>query len=271
MTSARPVLRYVVLICFALVFATPVYWVIASAFKSSADLFTWPPEFWPKHPTLASFTTSFSQNPIGRYVWNSIFVSVTATVLTVILSTMAGFALAKFRFRGQGIMLVVILGTIMFPVEVIMIPLFRVIRELGLYDSLWGVIIPTVATPTGIFLLRQYMLSIPDDLIEAARLDGANVWQVFRYVIVPLARPAMAALAIFSFLWRWNDFLLPLVVLSDPHKYTMTLALANLSGEFNVNWNSLLALSVIAMIPVVIVFLALQRFFVRGIAMTGMK
>ncbi len=271
MSSVRQALRYVLLVGLALLFGLPIYWVIASAFKPGTELFTWPPEFWPSHPTLDSFSRALERNPFPLYVWNSLFVTLIAASLTVLLSTMAGFSLAKHRFPGSRVMLVAILGTIMFPVEVIMIPLFQVVRTVHLYDSLWGLIIPTVATPTGIFLLRQYMLSIPDDLLEAARIDGANEWQVFRHVIVPLARPAMAALAIFSFMWRWNDFLLPLIVITDPQKLTITLALANYSGQHNVNWNSLLSMSVIAMVPVVVVFLALQRYFVRGIAVTGMK
>lgn len=152
-----------------------------------------------------------------------------------------------------------------------MVPIFIVLRNLGLYNSLWGIIIPPAATPTGVFLVRQYMTTIPDEVLESARIDGASEWRIFSMIILPLSKPVLTALTIFSFMWRWNDFLWPFVVLSTESKYTIQVAIANFVGQFSVDWNSLLAMNIVAMIPVLLVFLFFQRYFVKGIAMSGMK
>jgi alpha-1,4-digalacturonate transport system permease protein len=159
----------------------------------------------------------------------------------------------------------------MIPLEVIMTPIFSVISKLGLYNSLWGIIIPPAATPTGVFLIRQYLLTVPDELLEAARIDGAGEWKIFWKLIVPIATPVISVLAIFSFMWRWDDFIWPLIVISDPTKYTIQLALSNFIGEYNVDWGSLLAMSVVTMIPILIVFLIFQKQFIQGMATSGMK
>lgn len=159
----------------------------------------------------------------------------------------------------------------MIPLEVIMIPIFKVISFLGLYNNLLSIIIPPAATPTGVFLLRQYLLSVPDELLEAARIDGASEWRIYSRIILPVCKPILAVLAIFSFMWRWDDFLWPLIGISDPSLYTIQLALSNFIGEFNVDWGSLLAMSVITMIPVLVVFLMFQRYFVSGMVTSGMK
>ena len=163
------------------------------------------------------------------------------------------------------------ISVVMIPLEVVMTSVFKVIVTTGLFDNLWGLIIPAIASPTGVFLMRQYMLSIPDELIESARIDGCSEFQIFLRIIMPLARPAWSALAIFSFMWRWNDFIWPLIVISSPKNYTVQLAISNFSGEFSVNWENLLAMSVISIIPMLIIFLIFQKQFVEGISTTGMK
>ncbi|QQE80244.1 carbohydrate ABC transporter permease [Alicyclobacillus sp. SO9] len=262
---------YAVLTVFTLFFALPIYWTVISAFKPLQELFTWPPLLWPNHFTIKNFIVVLRSTDFVRYFLNSTFVTITSTIITLFLSLTSGYALAKFKFRGSTFILILILGTIMFPLEVIMIPMFQVLKDLHLYNSLWGIIIPPAATPTGVFLMRQYLLSIPNDLLEAARIDGASEWWIFLRIITPLAKPAIAVLAIFSFMWRWNDYLWPLLVISNPHKYTLGLAIANYAGEFSVNWTSLLAMTVITMIPVIVVFLSLQRFIVKGLFLSGMK
>ena len=184
---------------------------------------------------------------------------------------MAGFALAKYRFRGDTFLLIAFISTLMIPLEVIMIPIFKVISFLGLYNTLWGIIIPPAATPTGVFLMRQYMLTVPNDLLEATRIDGAGEWRIFWSIILPIAKPILAVLAIFSFMWRWDDFLWPLIVISEPSKYTVQLAISNFIGQFDVDWGSLLAMSVVTMIPVLIVFLIFQKYFVSGMVTSGVK
>ena len=225
--------------------------------------------------TIAFATNNYSEPFLHfdflQYLWNSVFVTVTATLITLVVNSMAAFALSKYKFRGQTVVMLIILATLMVPLSVIMVPLYSIISALGLFTNLWGVILPTVATPTGVFLLRQYMLTIPDELIDAARMDKASEWQIYWRIILPLAAPALAVLAIFSVVWRWNDFLWPLIVLSRKELYTLQVGLNIYSGELNVQWHFILAMTVVTMIPVVLVFVFLQRFITTGIAGQGIK
>ena len=202
---------------------------------------------------------------------NSVFVTVAATLITLLTNSMAAFALSKYDFRGRGAVMLLIIATLMIPLSVILVPLYSVISALGLFNSLWGVILPTVATPTGVFLLRQYMLTIPDELLDAARMDKASEWQIYWRIVLPLTAPALAVLAIFSVVWRWNDFLWPLIVLSRKELYTLQVGLNTYAGELNVQWHYILAMTVVTMIPVVLVFVFLQRFITTGIASAGIK
>lgn len=206
-----------------------------------------------------------------RYTLNSVFVTVMATLITLLTNSMAAFALSKYEFRGRSAVVVLIIATLMIPLSVILVPLYSIVSAAGLMNTLWGVILPTVATPTGVFLLRQYMLTIPDELLEAARMDHASEWQIYWRIVLPLTAPALAVLAIFSVVWRWNDFLWPLIVLSRAEVYTLQVGLNAYAGELNVQWHYLLAMTVITMIPVVLVFVFLQRFITAGIAGTGLK
>ncbi|MFN3292131.1 MAG: carbohydrate ABC transporter permease [Gemmobacter sp.] len=206
-----------------------------------------------------------------RYTQNSVFVTVVATLITLLTNSMAAFALSKYSFRGRNAVMLLIVATLMIPLSVILVPLYSIVAGVGLMNSLWGVILPTVATPTGVFLLRQYMLTIPDELLEAARMDHASEWQIYWRIVLPLTAPALAVLAIFSVVWRWNDFLWPLIVLSRQEVYTLQVGLNAYAGELNVQWHYLLAMTVITMIPVVLVFVFLQRFITAGIAGTGLK
>ena len=213
----------------------------------------------------------FQKFTFGTYLWNSIFITVVATLLTLLFNSMAAFALSKYRFRGQKAVFLLIIATLMIPPTIILVPVFLVINEVGLLNNLWGVILPAVATPTGVFLLRQYMLTIPDELLEAARMDHASEWRIYWRIVLPLSAPALAVLAIFSVMWRWNDFLLPLIVLSKNEFFTLQLALNSFQGELNTQWHYLLAMTVITLLPVTVVFAFLQRHITTGIASAGVK
>jgi alpha-1,4-digalacturonate transport system permease protein len=212
-----------------------------------------------------------SGQAIGLYVYNSLFITVVATIITLIMNSMAAFALSKYRFAGSNVALVSILSTLMIPATVVLVPTYLIVSELGLVGNLWGVILPTVATPTGVFLLRQYMLTIPDELIEAARMDHASEWRIFWRIILPLSSPALAVVAIFSILSRWNDFLLPLVVLNKREVYTLQLALNSFQSEFEVRYDMLLAMTTLTALPLACAFIFLQRYITTGIASTGIK
>jgi alpha-1,4-digalacturonate transport system permease protein len=212
-----------------------------------------------------------SGGAIGGYVYNSLFITVVATIITLVMNSMAAFALSKYRFKGSNIALISILSTIMIPATVVLVPTYLIVAELGLVGNLWGVILPTVATPTGVFLLRQYMLTIPDELIEAARMDHASEWRIFWRIVLPLSSPALAVVAIFSILSRWNDFLLPLIVLNRREVYTLQLALSSFQSEFEVRYDLLLAMTTLTALPLACAFIFLQRYITTGIASTGIK
>jgi alpha-1,4-digalacturonate transport system permease protein len=219
----------------------------------------------------SNYTDLFGKFTFGAYLWNSVFITVVATLLTLLFNSMAAFALSKYQFRGQKAVFLLIIATLMIPPTIILVPVFLVINSVGLLNSLWGVILPAVATPTGVFLLRQYMLTIPDELIEAARMDHASEWRIYWRIVLPLSAPALAVLAIFSVMWRWNDFLLPLIVLSKSEFFTLQLALNSFQGELNTQWHYLLAMTVITLLPVTLVFAFLQRYITTGIASAGVK
>ena len=220
---------------------------------------------------FGNYTELFGKFSFGLYLWNSVFITVIATLLTLLINSMAAFALSKYKFRGQKTVFVLIIATLMIPPTIVLVPVFLVINSVGLLNSLWGVILPAIATPTGVFLLRQYMLTIPDELLEAARMDNASEWRIYWKIVLPLSAPALAVLAIFSVMWRWNDFLLPLIVLSRSEFFTLQLALNSFQGELNTQWNYLLAMTVITLIPITLVFAFLQKYITTGIASAGVK
>ncbi len=220
-------------------------------------------------PTLGSAQTRTFN--FARYFWNSIFVTVVATLITLVINAMAAFALSKYQFRGRDAMMLVIVTTLLIPPTVILVPLFITVQTLGMLNSLWGVIIPAVATPTGVFLLRQYMLTIPDELLEAARMDAASEWRIFWRIMLPLSLPALAVLGILSVMWRWNDFMWPLIVLTQSEVFTLQLGLSTFKGELNDNTHYLLAMTVLTLLPVTLVFAFLQKYITTGIASTGLK
>jgi alpha-1,4-digalacturonate transport system permease protein len=218
-----------------------------------------------------NYTELFGKFSFASYLWNSVFITVVATLLTLLINSMAAFALSKYKFAGQKPVFILIIATLMIPATIVLVPLFLVINTAGLLNSLWGVILPAIATPTGVFLLRQYMLTIPDELLEAARMDHASEWRIYWKIVLPLSAPALAVLAIFSVMWRWNDFLLPLIVLSKSEFFTLQLALNSFQGELNTQWHYLLAMTVITLLPITLVFAFLQKYITTGIAGAGVK
>lgn len=221
--------------------------------------------------SLDNYTGGIKSFNFWRYLRNSVIVTFVATIITLIINSMAAFALSKYKFRGRDAIFLLFIATLMVPLPVILVPIFMVITEIGWNNSLWGVIIPGAATPTGVFLLRQYMVTIPDELIDAARIDGSSEWRIYLQIILPLARPALAVLTIFSVMWRWNDFLWPLIVLSRNEMFTLQVGLNSFQGELNVQWHLILAMTVLTILPVSVVFGFLQKYISTGIATTGLK
>ncbi len=223
------------------------------------------------HFGLDNYVNGVTRFNFWQYLTNSVIVTVAATILTLVVNSMAAFALSKYQFPGRETIFGVTIGTLMVPVSVILIPVYLVITEIGWNNNLIGVIVPGAATPTGVFLLRQYMLTIPDELLDSARIDGASEWRIYLQIILPLARPALAVLTIFSVMWRWNDFLWPLIVLSKSELFTLQVGLNSFQGDLQTQWDLILAMTVLTLLPITLVFAFLQRSITTGIATTGMK
>lgn len=262
---------YALAVILALVALLPILYVVFSSFKSGTELFRYPPTFIPDAWTYANYAEVFRRADFLTYFKNTAIVAVLSTLLTVLINTMAGYAFAKYTFKGNKAIFMFFICTMMLPLEVLMIPIFQMVKNMGMYNNYLGLIIPPAATPMGVFLVRQYFYSVPNDLNEAARIDGASETRTFLNIMLPLARPVMSVLAIFSFMWRWNDYMWPLLVIRDSELYTLQLALANFNGEYSVDWNALLAMSVVSMLPVLLVFLIFQKQFIKGMVTSGMK
>ena len=269
--STGSVARTTILIIGALLVVGPVLWAAMSSFKTQRELAQTPPTLWPHQPTTGNYSTGLRAFDFTHYLTNSVIVTVSATLLTLAINSMAAYALAKYNFRGRNLLFLITLSTIMIPLQVILLPVYQVVSSLGMVNSLWGLIIPPAATPTGVFLLRQYMLTLPDEMIEAARIDGAKEFTIFWRIILPLSRPALAVVAIFSVIWRWNDFLWPLIVAQDESKQTLPVAIARFAGQQAIPFNQILAVSVVTIIPIVIIFLVLQRHIIAGLSQGAIK
>ena len=269
--SVGSVVRTAFLLAMTFVILAPVLWFVLSSFKDATDLGARPPKILPTRWAFENYTEAFQMYNYMRYFMNSVIVTTVATVLTLLINSMAAYAFAKYNFRGRDGLFVMTLAMIMIPLQVILIPIYLVVSSLGLVNTYWGMIIPAAATPTGVFIIRQYMLTIPDELIEAARIDGAGEFRIFARIVLPLCRPALAVVAIFSILWRWNDFLWPLLIAQKEELYTLPVALALLNGQLVVPYNIVLAMSVMSIIPVLFMFVFMQRQIVQGIAQTGIK
>ncbi|SDE49346.1 carbohydrate ABC transporter permease [Auraticoccus monumenti] len=260
-----------VLLAVLVAYAIPVLWFLLSSFKPGSELFSLPLSLLPADWTISGYLTAWNRFDFWRYFANTGVVAVVTTLLTVLVSAMTGYALAKYRQWWLRVFFVCILATTMLPTEVIMPSTFAIIRNLGLYDSLAGIIVPSILTATGVFMFRQYFRTVPDELLEAARIDGVGEIRTFFSIMLPLAKPIAITLAIFSFQWRWNDYIWPLIVLNDPNRYTLQLALRSIVGADNIDWSVLLSASIISLLPMVILFAVFQRQVLSADLNSGLK
>ncbi|MFD7296426.1 carbohydrate ABC transporter permease [Streptomyces sp. NPDC059897] len=272
---ARKPLLYVVASLGLLVMATPFLWMALSAFKTKKDLTASPPVWIPSEWTLRNFSDLLDQLDMPRYFLNSVIVAVLVTVCNLLFCSMLGYALAKLNFSGRSKVFGVVLAALMVPANLMVLPLFVLINQLNLLDTYAGLVLPFAAGAFGVFLMRQFMQSIPDELLEAARMDGAGEWYIFWRIVLPLVKPALATLTIFTFLGSWNNFIWPLIATNDPDKYTLPVALATFANDPNRTVGGgngmLMAGSLLVVLPVLLVFAVLQRHFTQGIATAGMK
>ncbi len=254
-----------------IIFVMPLVVMVLSAFKPQAEILRIPPSFWPEAPTLDNFSTVLSEAPYGIWYRNSLVVATAVTAIAVFSSAVGGYIFAKFEFPLKQPLFVLILATLMIPFPVLLIPNYIIANRLGVLNSLWALILPGMVSAFGIFLIRQFAAGIPRDLIEAARLDGASEWAIFGRIALPLLRPALAALGVFTFLASWNDYLWPLVAINDLDKSTLPLALTFFNSLHSTRYDLVMAAATMAVIPVLIVFLIFQRHIVKALVLAGMR
>lgn len=277
MSSARRrerftrILLYALLLIGAVMALLPMVWMVSASLMPSGEASTYPPRFFPSRVTFDHYVDLFTRLNLGRYLLNSAFVAVVVTTCSLAINSLAGYAFAKLRFRGRDRLFRALSTGLVLPVQVAMLPLFLLLKNLGFINTYWGVIIPGLASIFGIFLVRQYALAIPDEMLDAARVDGASELRIFWSIVVPGIVPILATLAIWTFLATWNDFMWPLIVLSDESRYTLPVALANLAGEHVQDTELMMAGSVITVVPVMLVFLFLQRYYIQGVMAGSVK
>lgn len=260
-----------VLIPVALIALFPLYWMVTTALTPSGAAIQVPPTLIPSAPTLDNFVRLFEQAPVILWAINSLVIAVAIMIGHVIFDSMAGYAFAKKRFRGKNLLFILIVGSLMIPIHVTLVPRFILVSEIGLVNNPLGVILPSIADVFGIFLMRQFISSLPSELEDAARVDGASEWQVFWRIVMPLSRPAVATVAIFSFVGAWNAFLWPLIVLSKRELLTLPVGVATLQQEFTQNIGMVMAGAAVGAIPMIILFLLFQRYFLEGVRVGGIK
>jgi ABC-type glycerol-3-phosphate transport system permease component len=284
---------YTVLTAATVAVMLPLVWMLASSFKTGGEIFSPPPSvaearerdpqghpgmlpmlkdvLVPREPTTENYTRLFSELPFGRFFLNSVFVSTASTLLTLFFCSLGGYAFAKFMFPGRGPLFAIVLGSMMIPFHLLLVPLFALMDNLNWFDTFRAIIVPFSASAFGIFLLRQYTQSVPDDLIDAARIDGCGEFGIYWRIILPMVKPALGTLTIFTFMASWNNFLWPLIILRTDEKYTLPLGLANLVGVYSQEYGMLMAGTLLSTLPIIILFIAMQREFVSGITLGAVK
>lgn len=268
---SKRVLAHGVLYTFALLTVAPFLWMILTSFKPLGEILTYPPTWWPDVFTFENYENAFSAAPFGRFYVNSLFVAVAVTLGQLVTCSLAAYVFARMQFWGRDVLFYIFLGTMMVPAHVTMIPSFMILHWLGWIDSYAALIVPGLASAFGTFLLRQFFMTIPKELEEAAFIDGCSRFGVLWRIIIPLAKPALATLAIFTFMTLFNDFLWALIVIDSQEMYTVQLGLAIFRDRYSTEWGSLMAGSVVATLPILLVFFFAQKYFIKGITLSGMK
>ncbi len=268
---AGKALRTALAVVISVVLVFPLYWMVVVALSSRADLLAGALQLWPRTLTLDNLRSVLSSFPVATWFGNSVAIALVVALISVTVSTLAGYAFAQLRFRGSTVLFLISLATLTIPVQVIMVTLFKLVTNFGLYGTYWAVILPTAASAFGVFLARQFILAIPKDLIEAARIDGAGHLRVFLRIVLPLSRPLLAVLFFMSVLQTWNDFAWPLIALKQNELFTLPIGLLYLQGQFGSDYGGTMAFALLNVTPMVVLFLIFQRYFVQGFARSGIR
>jgi multiple sugar transport system permease protein len=256
----------------AVVMLLPMVWMVVTSLETPAQTLHFPPVLWPGTLRFGNYVTTVRQSAFGRWFWNTTVVTVAIVLSNLVLCSVAAYAFARIRFLGRGVVYFILLATLMVPLQVVLIPTFLIVKDLGLIDRLGALIVPNLANVFGIFMLTQFFKTLPIELEEAARIDGASRLSILVRIVLPLSLPALATLAVIQFMWTWNDFLWPLVtILTNQDAFTLQLGLATFQGAHQSQWHLVAAANIMSMMPLLVLFLLAQRFFVRGIATQGLK
>jgi len=261
---------YGTMVILAVLFAFPLYWIVTGAFKDAAAINAVIPEWFPHHPTADNFVRLL-ERPALRWLFNAVFIALMSMILTCITAAMAGYALAKKRFVGQKTLFTLLICAMALPKQVVLVPLLKEMSFLGLHDTAWAVILPTVGWPFGIFLLKQFSEGIPTEMLEAVRIDGAGEVQSFTTIVLPMIKPGIGALAIFTFITTWNDYFLQLIMLNSGRVLTISLGIAKLQAEMSTDFGLIMAGAALAAVPIITVFIMFQKYFTQGITMGAVK
>jgi multiple sugar transport system permease protein len=264
-------LLHAILLIAAAVTLYPLVWMVLASLMPTGEAQSFPPRLWPSHVTLDHYRTLFERLNVARYFANSLLIASSVTFCSVLINSMAGYAFAKLNFAGRDRLFQLLLAGLVIPAQVVMIPLFLLMKHLGLINTYWGVILPASASIFGIFLVRQYAMALPTALLDAARIDGAGEWRIYRSIVLPLLRPILVTLGVFTFMATWNDFMWPLVALIDGDLRTLPVALAILSGEHVQDTELMMAGSVVTLLPVLLLFVFVQRYYLTGIVAGSLK
>lgn len=249
----------------------PFLWMLLAAFKPQKEIIAFPPALLPAQPTLENVLRVWTRVQFARYFANSLLVAMALTLIVLLTSAFVGYVLAKYRFPGREVLFICVLAAMMIPWPITILPRYQLMVWTGLINTLWALIVPGLFNSFGIFMMRQFMHGIPDELLDAARIDGASELRIFGQIVLPLTRPALAALAILEFIWSWESFIWPLLVLNSKSRFTLPIGLASFNQEFTSDFGALMGGALIAVLPMLVVYLLLQRYFVAGIALTGQK
>ncbi|KAB8319246.1 carbohydrate ABC transporter permease [Tolypothrix campylonemoides VB511288] len=265
-------LLYILLTLYAVITLIPFLWALSASFKPLSEIVSGEPNFFPKNFTFDNYKQIFFQEPLFlRWLFNSVFIAISVTLLNLLFNSMAGYALARLRFPGRRFWFFLILAVLAVPAQITLIPTFLILKALGWLNSYQGMIVPSMVNATFIFMMRQFFVNFPKELEEAAQLDGLNTWGIFRHIVLPLAKPALAAQAVFVFMGSWNNFLLPIVILFDPEMFTLPLGLNTFKGQFISYWNYIMAASMVFTLPALAIYAFFNRYFIESVTFTGGK
>ena len=266
------VLLYIFLTVYGIITVIPFLWAFSASFKPLSEIISGEFNFIPKHFTLDNYKQIFLQEPLfWRWLFNSVIIGVTVTILNLLFNSMAGYALARLHFRGKQCWFFLILTVLVVPAQITLIPTFLILKVIGWLNSYPGMIVPSMVNATFIFMMRQFFVNFPRELEEAGQLDGLNAWGIFRYIVLPLAKPALAAQAVFVFMGSWNNFLLPVVILFDPEMFTLPLGLNSFKGQYVSYWNYIMAASMVFTLPGLAIYAFFNRYLIQGVTFTGGK